>query len=73
MTAQIARTFRLTTIALALAFTADVNASRAEAQAWYPALHPSPGSELTLDLDGSSFTIPVVGGSAKLTAALGAR
>jgi hypothetical protein len=36
-------------------------------------LRPAPGSELTLDLDGSSFTIPVVGGSAKLKAALGAR
>jgi len=34
-------------------------------------LRPSPGSELTIDLDGSSFTLPVVGGSAKLKAALG--
>jgi X-Pro dipeptidyl-peptidase len=36
-------------------------------------LRPAPGSELTLDLDGSSFTIPVVGGKARLQAALGAR
>jgi len=34
-------------------------------------LHPAPGAELTIDLDGSSFTIPVVGGKAKLQAALG--
>jgi acetyl esterase/lipase len=39
MTAPIARTCRLTTIALALAFSAHVHASRAEAQAW----HPAPG------------------------------
>jgi len=36
-------------------------------------LHPKPGSELTIDLDGSSFTIPVVGGKARLQAALRAR
>lgn len=36
-------------------------------------LHPAPGAELTIDLDGSSFSIPVVGGSAKLKAALGGR
>ncbi len=36
-------------------------------------LHPKPGSELTIDLDGSSFTIPVVGGKARLQEALGAR
>ena len=36
-------------------------------------LRPSPGAELTLDLDGSSFTIPVVGGNARLQAALGTR
>ncbi len=34
-------------------------------------LHPAPGSEITIDLRGSSFTIPVVGGSAALKAALG--
>ncbi|MEP6591517.1 MAG: Xaa-Pro dipeptidyl-peptidase [Gemmatimonadota bacterium] len=34
-------------------------------------LHPAPGAEITIDLDGSSFTIPVVGGSASLRAALG--
>jgi X-Pro dipeptidyl-peptidase len=36
-------------------------------------LHPAPGAELTIDLDGSSFTIPVVGGRTRLQAALGAR
>jgi X-Pro dipeptidyl-peptidase len=36
-------------------------------------LHPAPGAELTIDLDGTSFTIPVVGGKAKLQAALEAR
>jgi X-Pro dipeptidyl-peptidase len=36
-------------------------------------LRPAPGSELMLDLDGSSFTIPVVGGKARLQAALGAK
>jgi X-Pro dipeptidyl-peptidase len=34
-------------------------------------LLPAPGAELTLDLDGSSFTLPVVGGEAALRAALG--
>jgi len=34
-------------------------------------LHPAPGAELTIDLDGTSFTIPVVGGKAKLQAAMG--
>jgi X-Pro dipeptidyl-peptidase len=34
-------------------------------------LRPAPGSELTIDLDGSSFTIPVVGGKATLQSALG--
>lgn len=33
-------------------------------------LRPAPGSEITIDLDGSSFTLPVVGGKAKLQAAL---
>ncbi len=32
-------------------------------------LRPAPGSELTLDLDGSSFSFPVVGGKAKLQSA----
>jgi X-Pro dipeptidyl-peptidase len=36
-------------------------------------LHPAPGAELTVDLDGSSFSIPVVGGKARLQEALGAR
>lgn len=36
-------------------------------------LRPAPGSELTLDLDGSSFTLPVVGGKARLQAALGGK
>jgi X-Pro dipeptidyl-peptidase len=36
-------------------------------------LRPAPGSELTLDLDGSSFSIPVVGGRARLQAATGMR
>jgi X-Pro dipeptidyl-peptidase len=34
-------------------------------------LRPAPGSELTLDLDGSSFTLPVVGGKARLQGAIG--
>ncbi len=34
-------------------------------------LHPSPGSELTVDLDGTSLTLPVVGGAAQLRSALG--
>ncbi|MBC8087887.1 MAG: hypothetical protein H7Z40_11525 [Phycisphaerae bacterium] len=36
-------------------------------------LRPAPGSELTIDLDGTSFTLPVVGGKTKLQAALGAK
>lgn len=36
-------------------------------------LRPAPGAELTLDLDGSSFTLPVVGGKAKLQGALGGK
>jgi X-Pro dipeptidyl-peptidase len=36
-------------------------------------LRPAPGSEITIDLDGSSFTLPVVGGKARLQAALGAK
>lgn len=36
-------------------------------------LRPAPGSELTIDLDGSSFTLPVVGGKARLQAALGSK
>jgi X-Pro dipeptidyl-peptidase len=32
-------------------------------------LHPAPGTELTIDLAGSSFTIPVVGGKGALTKA----
>ncbi|HEX3928077.1 MAG TPA: Xaa-Pro dipeptidyl-peptidase [Gemmatimonadales bacterium] len=35
-------------------------------------LRPKPGTEITVDLDGSSITIPVVGGSAALKQALGA-
>jgi X-Pro dipeptidyl-peptidase len=34
-------------------------------------LRPAPGSELTIDLDGSSFTLPVVGGKSRLQSALG--
>ncbi|MDQ6611759.1 MAG: prolyl oligopeptidase family serine peptidase, partial [Gemmatimonadota bacterium] len=36
-------------------------------------LLPAAGSELTIDLDGSSFTLPVVGGKAKLQSALGVK
>ena len=25
-------------------------------------LHPKPGTELTIDLDGTTFTLPIVGG-----------
>lgn len=32
-------------------------------------LWPKPGTELTVDLNGSSFTLPIVGGSAALKAA----
>ena len=34
-------------------------------------MRPAPGSEITIDLDGSSFTLPVVGGAARLRAAIG--
>jgi X-Pro dipeptidyl-peptidase len=34
-------------------------------------LRPTPGTELTVDLDGSSITIPVLGGQAALKKALG--
>ncbi len=33
-------------------------------------LHPEPGTELTVDLDATSITIPVVGGEAALKTAL---
>jgi X-Pro dipeptidyl-peptidase len=33
-------------------------------------LWPSPGTELTVDLEGTSVTLPVVGGEAALTRAL---
>jgi X-Pro dipeptidyl-peptidase len=36
-------------------------------------LRPSPGSELTIDLDGTSITLPIVGGKSRLEAALGVR
>lgn len=36
-------------------------------------LWPEPGTELTVDLDGTSLTLPVVGGQAELSAALGSR
>jgi len=36
-------------------------------------LRPAPGSEITIDLDGSSFTLPVVGGKARLQSALGTK
>ncbi|HKS07458.1 MAG TPA: CocE/NonD family hydrolase, partial [Gemmatimonadaceae bacterium] len=36
-------------------------------------LRPAPGSELTIDLDGSSFTLPVVGGVRGLQAAMRAQ
>lgn len=29
-------------------------------------LHPKPGTELTIDLDGSSISLPVVGGASPL-------
>jgi len=35
-------------------------------------IHPAPGTQLTLDLAGSSITIPVVGGRSTLAAATGA-
>ncbi len=34
-------------------------------------LHPSPGTELTIDLDGTSITLPVLGGADALKKALG--
>ena len=34
-------------------------------------IHPSPGTELTIDLDGTSMTLPVLGGEKALKAALG--
>jgi X-Pro dipeptidyl-peptidase len=34
-------------------------------------LRPAPGAELTIDLDGSSITLPVVGGAARLRGAIG--
>ena len=33
-------------------------------------LHPDPGTELTVDLDGTSITLPVVGGKAALETAM---
>ena len=36
-------------------------------------LLPTPGSEITIDLAGSSFTLPVVGGKLRLQAALGVK
>jgi X-Pro dipeptidyl-peptidase len=36
-------------------------------------LRPAPGSELTIDLDGSSITLPVVGGKTRLQSALGVK
>ncbi len=36
-------------------------------------LRPTPGSQITVDLDGSSFTLPVVGGKARLQAAIGGK
>jgi X-Pro dipeptidyl-peptidase len=36
-------------------------------------LRPAPGSELTIDLAGTSFTLPVVGGKARLKAAIGGK
>ena len=34
-------------------------------------IHPAPGTELTIDLDGTSVTLPVLGGAAALKKALG--
>jgi X-Pro dipeptidyl-peptidase len=34
-------------------------------------LHPAPGTEMTVDLDGSSISMPILGGAAALTKALG--
>ena len=36
-------------------------------------LHPKPGTELTIDLNGTSLTLPVVGGKEKFNNALGAK
>jgi X-Pro dipeptidyl-peptidase len=36
-------------------------------------LRPTPGSELTVDLDGSSVTLPIVGGKTAIQRALGIR
>ena len=36
----------------------------------YFTLRPAPGAELTIDLDGTSFTLPIVGGKARLQSAL---
>jgi X-Pro dipeptidyl-peptidase len=33
-------------------------------------LHPAPGAQLTVDLDGTSVTLPIVGGKAKLQSSL---
>jgi X-Pro dipeptidyl-peptidase len=33
-------------------------------------LHPKPGTELTFDLDGTSLTLPIVGGAAAFTGAV---
>jgi X-Pro dipeptidyl-peptidase len=35
-------------------------------------LHPKPGAKLTVDLDGTALTLPVVGGSAAFAKAIGA-
>jgi X-Pro dipeptidyl-peptidase len=32
-------------------------------------LHPNPGTELTIDLDGTSISLPVVGGANALRSA----
>jgi X-Pro dipeptidyl-peptidase len=32
-------------------------------------LHPNPGTELTIDLDGTSVSLPVVGGADALSSA----
>jgi len=36
-------------------------------------LWPQPGTELTIDLDGTTLQLPVVGGAAKYKEAIGAR
>lgn len=33
-------------------------------------LHPNPGTELTIDLDGTSISLPVVGGANALSSAV---